>query len=330
MSRLGRCNWCKDQGCNVCRRSSSTRPPGSSMGSNRQSGSSGGSLIGSHRPSHGTGKPDMLKQALQREAERQSQKVCSSRYDLSSSGPSSLVITKKPDILKQLLQREAEKQSQKGKSSHYDLSTERPSFSLRPSSNQVSQRPNTNTNSSSSRPCLPPSSYKLASKLDTPKSSPTTSSSSSTPKSTRPSTHPTQKSTFKSPHDLTMASRQTSISTLPPAERLRQEKWAQTQLRQNASSACPVGLIWLRDAPHGGYRCLGGSHFVPDALLAEGKGGYYEVGIDRRTGEDVFPGDGPFYGPDPVWERMGEGERRMVRMLLFGTESPTEEDATWR
>lgn len=75
---------------------------------------------------------------------------------------------------------------------------------------------------------------------------------------------------------------------------------------------------------------MGGSHFVPDELLAEGKGGYYEVGRDRWTGEDVFPGDGPYYGVDPVWGRMSEGEKRAFRVRLFGTADPTAEDATWR
>ncbi|KAF8853830.1 hypothetical protein BDZ45DRAFT_566739, partial [Acephala macrosclerotiorum] len=81
------------------------------------------------------------------------------------------------------------------------------------------------------------------------------------------------KSIFKSEYDIKMAERQMSMRFLPPAEQKEQEEWAQTQLKQNASSNCPVGLIWVRCKD--GYRCLGGAHYVSDKLLAEGKGGWY-------------------------------------------------------
>ncbi|KAF8853297.1 hypothetical protein BDZ45DRAFT_557400, partial [Acephala macrosclerotiorum] len=84
------------------------------------------------------------------------------------------------------------------------------------------------------------------------------------------------KSTLRSNNDKEIAKRQTTITRLPPAERKKQEGWALGQLKRNASSCCPTGLIWVRDERHRSYRCLGG-HEVTGELLAEGKGGYYFI-----------------------------------------------------
>ncbi|TVY44007.1 hypothetical protein LSUB1_G001779 [Lachnellula subtilissima] len=81
----------------------------------------------------------------------------------------------------------------------------------------------------------------------------------------------------KSTHDQRMASRQTQITTLPPADRQQQEEWAQAQLRTNAG-ACIAGWSWVRTENSGGlsgYRCQGRSHFVTDELLARGKATCY-------------------------------------------------------
>ncbi|KAF8867013.1 hypothetical protein BDZ45DRAFT_559840, partial [Acephala macrosclerotiorum] len=81
------------------------------------------------------------------------------------------------------------------------------------------------------------------------------------------------KTAYKTDHDRKMASRQTKIESLPKEERKKQEEWAQKQLQSPGLSPCPGGLDWTRHA--GGYVCDSGLHFIPDAVLAEGKGGYY-------------------------------------------------------
>jgi hypothetical protein len=73
--------------------------------------------------------------------------------------------------------------------------------------------------------------------------------------------------------DREMASGQTLIDKLPPQLRKEQEEWAQSQLK--LSSVCIGGFKW--DRVQGGYRCRNRRCFVTDALLAEGRGGYYDL-----------------------------------------------------
>jgi len=88
-----------------------------------------------------------------------------------------------------------------------------------------------------------------------------------------------------------MAARQTKFNSLAPAEKEKQEKWAQTQLQQNAGK-CKVGFGWFRVLSDG-YICGGGSHMVTDELLVEGKGGYYTFGSYKRDKSIAW--DGPLY-----------------------------------
>ncbi|CAL3972208.1 hypothetical protein PZA11_004612 [Diplocarpon coronariae] len=83
------------------------------------------------------------------------------------------------------------------------------------------------------------------------------------------------RSVVSSPADQKMASQQAVISSLPPPERKAQESWAQAVISR--TSQCPQNYAWERRDDHGGYQCAGKNHFVPDALVAEGKGGVYFV-----------------------------------------------------
>ncbi|KAG0648635.1 hypothetical protein D0Z07_5089 [Hyphodiscus hymeniophilus] len=103
----------------------------------------------------------------------------------------------------------------------------------------------------------------------------------------------TVQSMLRSTHDIQMASRQTRIDSLPPAERQKQETWAQEQLRRNAGN-CVAGFAWGRIG--GGYRCHGGRHMVTDKLLEEGKGGRYSASVDSGRSDPTW--EGPFYGED--------------------------------
>ena len=73
-------------------------------------------------------------------------------------------------------------------------------------------------------------------------------------------------STYIAPRDQHMASRHLSFDTLSTEEKDRQERWALQQLR--IASVCPMGFDWVRYV--GGYRCVGGNHWVSHESLASG------------------------------------------------------------
>jgi len=100
--------------------------------------------------------------------------------------------------------------------------------------------------------------------------------------------HPTQRPTSHSgessrrsdsEHNTRMATRQTQYQQLPLQDQQDQEQWAQNQLSQSWDK-CDQGYQWIRDV--GGYRCSGGSHFVTDELVAEGKGYYFQKTTTQR------------------------------------------------
>lgn len=119
-------------------------------------------------------------------------------------------------------------------------------------------------------------------------------------------------STFKTPHDREMASRQTRIDTLPRAEREKQEKWAQDQLKMNAGS-CVEGFGWHR-VP-GGYRCNGpegGGHKVTDELLAEGRGRF----LQRNTPAHMLTCKESWLGPFYSKEEAGQLLLRLAAQMM--------------
>lgn len=75
---------------------------------------------------------------------------------------------------------------------------------------------------------------------------------------------------FASAHDITMATRQTEYELLAPKEQKKQEEWAQKKMAELGQ--CPANFKWIR-VP-GGYNCDAGNHWMTDALVAEGKGGF--------------------------------------------------------
>lgn len=64
---------------------------------------------------------------------------------------------------------------------------------------------------------------------------------------------------------------------------------------------------------------------VTDKLIAEGKGGWYRMHAMNAT--ERF---GPYYEPDPNFVYMSEEEKKQMRIMCFGTENPTAEDAVWK
>lgn len=116
-------------------------------------------------------------------------------------------------------------------------------------------------------------------------------------------------SLLRSTHDQGMASQQSRIDSLPPAERQKQEAWAQYQLQQ-IQGTCVAGFAWGRI--QGGYRCHGGHHMVTDELLAEGRGGCYWTTAVAWATNPIW--EGPFYGRREAMEHMwGLGGRRAGR-----------------
>jgi hypothetical protein len=139
-------------------------------------------------------------------------------------------------------------------------------------------------------------------------------------------------STFKTPDDQVMASRQTQIAKMSPAERKQQEKWAQQQLVSNAGTgACVAGYSWNRVDDYwdglliGGYRCQGGAHMVTDELLAEGRGGFYNIVPDGR--DHILGWLGPCYSAREVDEKFERLERIIDHGHRFGFIHPP--DMEW-
>jgi hypothetical protein len=101
-----------------------------------------------------------------------------------------------------------------------------------------------------------------------------------------------------------MACRQTRFPTLPPEEKVSQEKWAQEKLLLGGE--CVAGCGFYRYDKNGlaGYMCGNDLCWIPDALLAEGKGGFYEL-VDpvmaKFEGRKVAKGTMP---PVPRWSRV--------------------------
>jgi len=115
------------------------------------------------------------------------------------------------------------------------------------------------------------------------------------------------KSLIASSIDQEMAKRQVRYDTLSPAEKSKQDKWAQKQIQR--WRGCPVGWPWTRfpskksqerDSKVGlkGYRCFGGgeTHLMTDEQVAEGKGGFYNIFLQDDGTLDTV---GPWY-PDPA------------------------------
>lgn len=102
-----------------------------------------------------------------------------------------------------------------------------------------------------------------------------------------------QGSHYQNSHDQYMAGRQLQIEQLSIQERELQEQWAQNQI--SVSGCCTQGFAWSRDGD--GYRCMGRNHYITDALLAEGKGGWYlrsnQEQVMHRNAKEKW--EGPMY-----------------------------------
>jgi hypothetical protein len=88
---------------------------------------------------------------------------------------------------------------------------------------------------------------------------------------------PSAKSHFKSAHDFSMASKQVHYEELSRQEQKEQDSWAVSYIEH--AGPCPAGFAWVRVQQ--GYVCDGGHHLMTDALVAEGKGGFYAGGLHQ-------------------------------------------------
>ena len=115
---------------------------------------------------------------------------------------------------------------------------------------------------------------------------------------------PTQKSVI--------ATRQIEVDTLSHQEHLEKEERVKTQLTAIGAYTC-CGLGWVRKEK--GYRCLGFSHCVTEALLAEGDGGCYFIENTGKMNDENEFWQGPCYqtpGTHTIlgWRNNGDGWRR--------------------
>ncbi len=94
-------------------------------------------------------------------------------------------------------------------------------------------------------------------------------------------------------------------NTLPPAEQVQQEGWAQDTIR--TYGPCPGLADWVREHQHRHYRCQGGPHVITDEALAEGKGAIFlyppTVMNDPKNSEGLW---GPYYKANSSRGREGE------------------------
>jgi hypothetical protein len=108
---------------------------------------------------------------------------------------------------------------------------------------------------------------------------------------------------WATPHDQKMASQQTRFSTLPPEEKISQEKWAQEKLLLGGECVAGCGFYRFEKDGLAGYMCGNNLCWIPDALLAEGKGGFYELvhpWMVKLEGRRVAKGTMPLV---PRWSR---------------------------
>lgn len=134
--------------------------------------------------------------------------------------------------------------------------------------------------------------------------------------SSRPSRATT---TLTTPHDEDMAKRQTKYASLAPQQKVEQDQWAHHQLQMNAGS-CPAGFYWNRTDDCGGlngYLCRGGSHFVTDELLAEGRRRFYIRSMRPGTFREMA-WDGPFdaAGIDQYIQQQVQNNREIMRQAI--------------
>jgi len=125
-----------------------------------------------------------------------------------------------------------------------------------------------------------------------------------------------------------MASRQARIMTMSPAERSRQEAWAQSILRQQPHS-CPQKKEFKRIENPPGYQCEAGGHFIPDEVLAEGRGGICIV-----PGAKIFkilPLWGPYYeGPERDGSLVHGGDPNQPAPSFIEVGGKYKNDKAWK
>jgi hypothetical protein len=122
-----------------------------------------------------------------------------------------------------------------------------------------------------------------------------------------------------------MASRQSRFPTLPPEEKISQEKWAQEKLLLGGECVAGCGFYRFDKDGLAGYTCGNKLCWIPDALLAEGKGGFYElvhpwmVKLEgRRVAQGTMPPVTRDFGTRTVWtgpnyrDEWAERRRRLV------------------
>ena len=133
---------------------------------------------------------------------------------------------------------------------------------------------------------------------------------------------------LRTSEDRVMASRQSRIASMRPAERSRQETWAQSILRQHPHS-CPQGKEFLRIESPPGYQCNAGGHCIPDTLLAEGRGGICIVpGAKLKNTSTLW---GPYYeGPARDGSLVHGGDPKQPAPSFIEPKGTYKNDRCWR
>jgi len=115
---------------------------------------------------------------------------------------------------------------------------------------------------------------------------------------------PNVKSIYTNPKDAERAAKQTRYNSMNAEEKKEQDKWVQKNVFDK-SAPCPSGYTWERVPGHrsDGYICNGGNHLVTDAMIADGRGGfwilplgqpaYQRFGLSHRGNTDLRIG--PYY-----------------------------------
>ncbi|PQE18898.1 hypothetical protein CJF31_00010433 [Rutstroemia sp. NJR-2017a BVV2] len=137
---------------------------------------------------------------------------------------------------------------------------------------------------------------------------------------------PSAKSHFKDSHDFAMASKQVRYEELSRQEQIEQDSWASSYSEH--AGPCPAGFDWVRVQQ--GYICNGGHHLMTDALVAEGKGGFYVGSLHMGWWGPYYSAEGvlsmPMSTGRPILQATHEEHPTIERCRAGGVPYPAHVD----
>ncbi|PQE10874.1 hypothetical protein CJF30_00009006 [Rutstroemia sp. NJR-2017a BBW] len=123
-----------------------------------------------------------------------------------------------------------------------------------------------------------------------------------------------------------MASKQVRYEELSREEQIEQDSWASSYSQH--AGPCPAGFDWVRVQQ--GYVCNGGHHLMTDALVAEGKGGFYVGSLHMGWWGPYYSAEGvlsmPMNTGPPILQATHEEHPTIERYRARGVPYPAHLD----